>query len=99
MTMGKCKTKAIKIDLGIIRHNQAYAGIIQVYSGIFRTLCNPCIFRTVVHPEPGHIQDPSIFTSLVYSEPRYFQNAGIFRIRDIFRTMSDIYDKALYENS
>ena len=53
--MRKCKTKAIKIDLGIIRHNQAYAGIIQVYSATFRTLFNPCIFKTVVHPEPGHI--------------------------------------------
>ena len=50
--MGKCKTKAIQIDLGIIRHNQAYPGIILAYSGISRTLCNPGVFRTVVHAEP-----------------------------------------------
>ena len=50
--MGKCKVKAIHPDLeifthisayaGIFRctftHNQAYAVIIQAYSGIFRTL-------------------------------------------------------------
>ena len=50
--MGKCKTKDIKEDLGIFRHNQAYPGIIQVYSGILRTLCNPGIFKDVVYPEP-----------------------------------------------
>ena len=50
--MGKCKTKDIQEDLGIFRHNQAYPGIIQVYSGILRTLCNPGIFREVVYPEP-----------------------------------------------
>ena len=50
--MGKCKTKAIQTDLGTFRHNQAYPGIIQAYSGIFKTLCNPGILRTVVYPEP-----------------------------------------------
>ena len=52
ITMGKCKTKANQIDLGIIRHNEAYSGIIQAYSSIFKTLCNPGIFRIVVHAEP-----------------------------------------------
>ena len=50
--MGKCKTKAIQRDLGTFRHNQAYPAIIQTYSGIFRTLYIPGIFRTVVYPEP-----------------------------------------------
>ena len=57
--MGKCKTKAIQADLGVFtfphieiylqvfRHNQTYSGIIQAYSGIFRTLCNPSIIRTL----------------------------------------------------
>ena len=66
--MGKCKTKAIQTDLGTFRHNQAYLGIIQAYSGIFKTLCNTSIFRTVVYPEPE-----------AYSEPWYIQNPRIFR--------------------
>ena len=103
--MGKYKTKANQIDLGIIRHNQAYSAIIQAYSSIFKTLCNPGIFRIVVHAEPWniqnqkHMQNPGIFTTLVYSEPRYIQNAGIFKIQDIFRNLSNLYDEALSENS
>ena len=50
--MGKSKTKAIQADLGTFRQNQQYPGIIQTYSSIFKTLCNPGIFRTVVYPEP-----------------------------------------------
>ena len=50
--MSKCKTKTFHTDLSTFRHNQAYPGIIQAYSGIFKTLCNPGIFRTVVYPEP-----------------------------------------------
>ena len=36
--------KAIPTTLGTFRHNQAYLGIIQTYSGIFRTFCNSGIF-------------------------------------------------------
>ena len=50
--MGKCKTKAIQTDLGTFIYNQVYPGIIQAYSGTFKTLCNPGIFRTVVCLEP-----------------------------------------------
>ena len=77
--MGKCKIKVIEIDLGTFKHNQAYPGIIQAYPGIFKTLCNPGIFRTVLYSESWyvenqkHIQNPGIFTSLVYSEPRIFR--------------------------
>ena len=46
-----------------------------------------------------HIQNPGIFTTLVYSEPPYIQKAGIFKIRGIFRTLSQIYDEAFWENS
>ena len=49
--MSKCKTKAIHTDLSTFRHNQAYPGIMWSYSGVFKTLCNPDIFRTVVYPE------------------------------------------------
>ena len=103
--MGKSKTKAIQADLGTFRQNQQYPGIIQTYSGIFKTLCNPGIFRTVVYPEPWHIQNqkhiqnPGIFRTLVYSEPPYIQNAGIFKIRGTFRTLSNIYEEAFCKNS
>ena len=50
--MGECKGKAIQTNLGTFRHNQAYPGIIQAYSGTFRTLCDPDMFKTVVYPEP-----------------------------------------------
>ena len=46
------KQKAIQTNLGTFRHNQIYPGIIQAYSGIFRDLCYPDIFKTVVYPEP-----------------------------------------------
>ena len=60
--MCKCKTKAIKTDLGTLRHNQTYPGIIQGNSGIFKTLCNSGIFRTVDFQNPDifrHIQNPA----------------------------------------
>ena len=84
--MGECKTKAIQTNLGTFRHNQTYPGTIQAYSGTFRTLCYPDIFKTVVCPETchfqnqKHIQNPGIFRTLVYSVPRYIKNAGIFKI-------------------
>ena len=87
--MGKCKTKAIETDLGTFRHNQAYPGIIQVYS-------KPCV--TLAYSEPWYILNPDIFKirnilrTLVYSEPwyiqnppRYVQKSGIFKIQGIFR--------------
>ena len=50
--MGKRKSKAIQTDVGKFMQNQAYAGIIQANSRIFKNLCNPDIFRIVVYPEP-----------------------------------------------
>ena len=75
--MGKCKTNAIQTKLGTFRHNQKSRN----YSGILRTLCYPDIFKT------------DIYRSLTYSELWHIQNAGIFRIRGIFRTLSNIYDE------
>ena len=78
--MGECKAKAIQTNLGTFRHNQTYPGIIQAYSGIFRTLCYPDIFyncgisRTLTYSEPEaysepwYIQDPAIFRTLAYSK-------------------------------
>ena len=53
---------------GIFRKNQTYPGIIQAYSGIFRTLCNLGIFRTLVYSKPWHIQNPGIFRTRGYFE-------------------------------
>ena len=96
--MGKCKAKVAQTDLGIFthiqvysvlfRHIQAYLGIIQIYTGVFRTLCNPGILRTLVCSEPWHFQNQ-----------KHIQNPGILRIRGIFRTLSNIYDGAFCENS
>ena len=40
-----------------------YSGIIQPYSGIFRTLCNVCICRNLAYLEFWNIQIPSIIAS------------------------------------
>ena len=51
--MGKYKTKAIQADLGIFMNISAYPGIFsRTNLDIFRTLCNPDIFRTMVYSEP-----------------------------------------------
>ena len=78
--MGERKAKAIQTNLVTFRHNQAYPGIIQAYSGIFRTLCYPDIFcncgisRTLTYSEPE-----------AYSETWYIQNQYI----NIFRTIQN----------
>ena len=65
---------------------QVHPGIIQAYSGIFRTLCNPDIFRTVVlsrtltyskveaYLELWHIDNRGIFITPIYSERWHIQN-------------------------
>ena len=62
--MVKCKTKAIQTDVVPYRHDQAYPGIIQAYSGIFRTLCYPAYLKL------WYIQNPDKFKtrSNVYNE-------------------------------
>ena len=49
--MGKCKTKAIQADVGMFTDIPAYSGIFKNYSGIFRILCNPGIFRTLAYSD------------------------------------------------
>ena len=59
----------------IFRHNQAYSRIIQVYSGVFRTLCNPGIFKNLAYSEPHayserwHIQTCHIRRPVKYLLP------------------------------
>ena len=68
--MGKCKTKAIEADLGILRHILAKLGIIQAYSEL-------CV--TLVYSELWYIQNPGIFKTkgifrtLVYSKLWHFE--------------------------
>ena len=69
-----------------IRHNQAHPRITQAYSGIFKTLCNSGIFRTVAYTEPWYIQNqkhiqnpqhihkPGIFKKPLFSERWHIQN-------------------------
>ena len=68
--MGTYKTKDVQADLGlrlfwhnrvyseILRHNQVYSEIIQAYSGIFRTLCNHGMLRTLTYLEPQTCSKP-----------------------------------------
>ena len=68
--MGKCKTfRYIQAYSRIFMHIHTYSGIIQAYSGIFRTLCNPGIFRTLSIQNQKHIPNGGIFRILVHLEP------------------------------
>ena len=83
--MKKFKTKAIQADEGIFTHILAYSNIFKHKQsiGIFRTLCNPGIFRTLAYteqkPELWYIQKPDIFRTLAYSKP--CQTSTIERFR------------------
>ena len=85
--MVKCKTKAIQIDLGRFRHNQAYS--------------KPCVNWAVVYPEPWHIQNQKhiqnhcIFRNPVNLKLWHIQNARLIQTS----AMSNIYDQAFCENS
>ena len=86
----------LKAYSGIFRDNQAYSGTIQGFSGTFRSLCDPGIFRTLTYLEPQYIPSPGSFRILVYSEPWYIQNQshiqnpGIFRTSTLFTTLLNI---------
>ena len=78
--MGNVKQKPsrqIQAYSCIFRHIQAYSNISrhnQAHSGIFCTLCNPGIFRTLSYSEfwhiqnQRHIQNPTVSKSLAHSE-------------------------------
>ena len=73
--MGKCKAKAIQIDLGTFRHNQAYSKT----------------FVKLAYSELWYIQNPdisktrNIYGTLAYSERRYNKNSGRFKTQGLFR--------------
>ena len=55
---GNCKTKTMQTDLCTFKYKQAYPGIIQAYSGIFRILRNPGVFGTLTYSEPEAYSKP-----------------------------------------
>ena len=81
--MGKCKTKAIQVDLGIFTDIQELFRYIQD-SGIFiiwhiqnqMHIQNSGIFKTLAHSKPE-----------IYSESWSIQNPGMFRIGGILTTL------------
>ena len=84
ITMGTCKTISTRADLsistdilkysGILRHNRAYPGIVQAYSGIIRTLCNPGIFRNLTYSEPEAYSEPY----QTFMMERFMQIANVY---------------------
>ena len=79
--MKKFKTKAVQADEGIFTHILAYSDILKHKQsrGIFRTICNPDIFRTLVYTEPKHMLSRDILRNVAYSELWYIQKPDIFR--------------------
>ena len=60
ITMMKFKAKAIQSDEGIFMHILTYSDMFEHKQsiGIFRTLCNPGIFRTLVYTEQKAYSEP-----------------------------------------
>ena len=80
--MGKCKTKAIPVDLDIFMHFAAYSDIfrhIQAYSAIIQPCSEPC--ATLTYSEPWHnqnqkqFQNTGISKTLAHSEPQTFSES------------------------
>ena len=68
------------------RHIQNIQGIIQPYSGIFRTLCNTYICRNLTYSKSWNIQNPSIIISQHKSRTlSYLQNLMNVQNSDIFK--------------
>ena len=84
--MKKFKAKAIQSDEGIFMHILTYSDMFEHKQsiGIFRTLCNPGIFRTVVYTEQKHILSRDILRTMAYSEPWHIQNPVIYLLWSVF---------------
>ena len=97
ITIEKCKTKAIQADLTIfthiphiqacshlLRHNQTYSGIIQVYS-------EPCV--TLVYFESYHVQNQKhVQNRVIFRTPKYSapcQTSTIERFAKIVNNYND----------
>ena len=98
--MKKFKAKVIHADEGIFTHILAYSDIFKHKQslGIFRTLCNPGIFTTLVYTEqkaycePWFIENRGIFRTLVYSEPWHIQNPVKHLLWSVFAKIVNDYN-------
>ena len=63
---------------GTFRHNQTYLGIIQEYSGLFKSLCNLGLSESKPCSQPWYIQTIRRFRTLAYLEPWFMETIWIF---------------------
>ena len=59
-------------------HTEAFSRHIQVYSSIFSTLCNPCIFTNLKDYEHWHWQ-PEVYSKPSETLIRYIQNLATIK--------------------
>ena len=98
--------RQIQAHSNIFWHIQTYSGIFQIHSDIFRTLCNPDIFRAFVFSEiwhvqnQKHIQNPVTLGTRAYSELSYIQSTGVFRTQPYseFQAYSEPYQRSRVEH-
>ena len=86
------RTLSFIVNSDILRHIHVLLGHIQPFWGIFRNLCNSCIFRILAHLAPEIYPELCLaysecFVKLEYWEPCHIQNFGIFRTQSIFRIL------------
>ena len=77
--MGTCKTKTIQADLSKFRN----------YSGIFRAMCKPGIFKILAYREPEAYPEPWYIQNSGYLETWHIQNSGIQNQRHTY-SLTDI---------
>ena len=85
-----------------VQHNHGYWGTFRNYSGIFWTLCNPGIFKTLGYSEPWHIQNhrhiktPSISKTLAHSEPNSYSGSCDIQNRRHTQNFVNIFESYNY---
>ena len=93
-----CLFNYIQAYSSILRHIQAYWGIIKAYWGKFRTLCNICIFTILPYFERRNIRTGGKFKTLWnfeqgYSEPYHSQDS-LFNHIDVYSEPSVTFSYA-----
>ena len=99
----------IIVNSDIFRHIHILFRHIQLNGGIFRTLCNSYIFRTLsrhflaysecfvtlTYWESCHIQNFAMFKTLAYLEPKAYSESCLFRH---YLTYSGIFNNSSHDN-